>query len=107
MTALLSYLGVRGSSDGPLFKYSDGKALTKQCFVAKVREALEALGYDSQVYAGHSFRIGAATTAAKHGIEDSVIKLLGRWESAAYQLYVRASKECLLAVSRRLVASQK
>ena len=65
VTALLAYLGVRGSSGGPLFKYSDGKALTKQCFVAKVREALEALGYDSKVYAGHSFRIGAATTAAE------------------------------------------
>ena len=72
VTVLLSYLGIRGSSGGPLFKYSDGKALTKQSFVARVREALEALGYDCKVNAGHSFRIGAATTAEEHGIEDSV-----------------------------------
>ena len=90
VTALISYLGVRGSSGGPLFTYSDGKALTKQCLVANVREALEALGYDSKVYAGHSFRIGAATTAAERGIEDSVIKLLGRWESACSLSNLRA-----------------
>jgi hypothetical protein len=50
-----------------------------------------------------SFRIGVATTAAEWGIEDSVIKMLGRWESSAYQLYVRASQQALAAISRRLV----
>ena len=57
----------------------------------------------ASTYAGHSFWIGAATTAAEKGIEDSVIKMLGRWESSAYQLYVRSSREMLSSVSRRLV----
>ena len=65
--------------------------VTREVFVDKVRSALSILGYDASIYAGHSFRIGAATTAAEHGIEDSVIKMLGRWESSAYQLYVRTS----------------
>lgn len=34
----------------------------------------------------HSLRIGAATTAAKHGLKDSFIQT-GRWKSAAYKLY--------------------
>ena len=40
-------------------------------------------------YAGHSFRIGAATTAASAGIEDSTIQTLGRWQSSSYLLYVK------------------
>ena len=44
-----------------------------------------------------------ATTVAEKGIEDLVIKVLGRWESWAYQLYVRSSREMLLSILRRLV----
>ena len=70
-----------------------------------MRSALAVLGYDEAAYAGHSFRIGAATTAAERGIEDSLIKMMGRWESSAYQLYVRASHQSLASMSRRLVVS--
>ena len=56
-------------------------------------------------YAGHSFRIGAATTAAAAGVEDSIIKTLGRWESAAYLLYLRIPRERLAALSKLLSMS--
>ena len=59
---------------GPLFKLRDGRYLTKEIFTARVRSALLVLRYDEASYAGHSFRIGAATTAAEQGVEDSVIK---------------------------------
>lgn len=36
----------------------------------------------------HSFRIGAATSAAKAGIEDSTIHMLGRWSSSAFLVYI-------------------
>ena len=39
-------------------------------------------------YAGHSFRIGVATTAASTGIEDSTIQTLGLWQSSSYLLYI-------------------
>ena len=70
VAALLAYLAVRGKEPGPLFKLSDGRFLTKQIFITRVRSALSVLGYDCSSYAGHSFRIGAATTAAECGIED-------------------------------------
>ena len=40
---------------------------------------------------GHSFRIRAATAAAKLGVSNSMIKVLGRWlKSSAFTLYADA-----------------
>ena len=63
--------------------------MIKSAIVQKLRSALRGIGLNESDYAGHSFRIGAATTAAERGFEDSLIKTLGRWESEAYQLYIR------------------
>ena len=74
---------------GPFFLI-EGRPLTREVFVAKVREALSEAGFDPLKFAGHSFfRIGAVSTAASRGVEDSLIKTLGRWRSLAYLLYVR------------------
>ena len=54
------------------------------------------------MYAGHSFRIGAATTAIAGGIPVDVIKTLGRWKSQAYQLYVRIPDTQLASISKSL-----
>lgn len=98
----LAYLAVRGTSEGPLFLCKDGKPLTKCLFIEKVREALSALGYNQSHYAGHSFRIGAATTAAAKGLEDSTIRALGRWSSGAFQSYIRIPRQHLASFSKRL-----
>ena len=103
MAAILAYLARRRNDHGPLFRMSDGRFLTKAVFTSRLREALSTLGYEALTYAGHSFRIGAATTAAEQGIEDSVIKMLGRWDSSTYQLYVRASRQVLASISQMLV----
>ena len=58
------------------------------------------------MYSGHSFRIGAATTALMD-VEDSVIKMLGWWESAAYQWYICTHKDTLAAMSVRLVGESQ
>ena len=104
VAAMLSYLDVRGPGPGPLFKFVDGAGLTRSDFIARVREALKAAGVDESRYNGHSFRIGAATTAAARGIEDCVIKTLGRWESAACLQYVRIPRRELTGYSRLLGA---
>lgn len=100
--AVLSYLISRGSRTGPLFMYQDGRYLTRQRLVVAVREALDKAGMDQTCYCGHSFRIGAATTAAARGIEDSVIKTLGRWKSLAYLEYVKIPRDQLAGYSVRL-----
>jgi hypothetical protein len=106
VASLLAYLAVRGDGEGPLFKFANGQYLTKERFTARIREALTAVGRCSANYAGHSFRIGAATTAAEKGLEDATIKALGRWHSSAYQTYVRLPKEHLASISRTLLETQ-
>ena len=104
VAAILSYLTARGAGPGPLFSFEDGRWLTRSRFVAQVREALASAGVDQERYCGHSFRIGAATTAAARGIEDSIIKTLGRWESVAYLQYVRIPRQQLTGYSSVLGA---
>ena len=75
VAAILQYLAIRPSDNGPLFINHAGKPLTKPAFVAHIKQALEAVGMKkSNAYKGHSFWTGAATTAAACGLEDSTIK---------------------------------
>ena len=96
VAAVLAYLVRRGSQQGPLFLFSDGTPLSRQRLVAELRQALSACGFDCNLYAGHSFRIGATTTAAAKSVEDSTIGTLGRCWSDAYQQYIRLDA-CTLA----------
>ena len=93
VSALLNYLVARGKAPGPLFIWSSGRYLTRAHFVAEVQKALELSGVDSSDFNGHSFRIGAATTAAANGFEDSLIRTLGRWESDAYRRYIKIPRQ--------------
>ena len=68
---IAAYLVARGRATGPFFSFASGAPLTRECLVRGVRSALGRMGVDASKYAGHSFRIGAVTTAALAGIEDS------------------------------------
>ena len=98
MTALAAYLAIRGNHPG-LSCSSETVAQSRERFVVKVREALTEAGLEASKFARHSFRIGGATTAAARGVEDSLIKTLGHWESSAYLLYVRIPRERLAGLS--------
>ena len=105
--AVLAYVAVRGTAQGPFFLLDQNSTpLTKPVFVAAVRKGLRRLEMDDRLYAGHSFRIGAATTAAQRGCEDSLIQALGRWSSAAFlsYMYVRTSPTQVIAVARKLAS---
>ena len=52
---------------------------------------LSKIGIQDSDYSGHSFRRGAAQYASNMGIFDSEIQILGRWFSAAFQLYFTLS----------------
>ena len=65
VAAVLGYMAQRGTDSGPFFRYTTDRVLTRERFVRDVRSALQAAGIQPQGYSGHSFRIGAATTAAR------------------------------------------
>ena len=85
--ALHKYVNLRGLDPGPLFVLQDGRFLTRQFLCALLDAALPgAVNLNT-----HSFRIGGATAAARAGLPDSLIQLLGRWKSNAFKKYIRAS----------------
>ena len=67
VAACLSYMQLRGHQAGPFFCFRKNIPLTKGTFVAHVRKALTQAGLDASLYSGHSFCIGAATSAAQAG----------------------------------------
>ena len=103
--ALLEYINVRNPYPGPLFIGLNGNPLTRSLLVSQLQTALRMAGVPHTNYNGHSFRIGAATTAAQRGLEDSLIQTLGRWKSNAYKLYIKLPRAQLASVSKAMAQS--
>jgi hypothetical protein len=90
MQALILYIGMRHPNPGPLFDFNFNLSLTQEprllgpalFHTCKLRSNRLVWYY----YNGHSFRIGAATSAAQQGLEDSLIRTLG---SDAYKTYIK------------------
>ena len=91
------------STNDPLFADNYGLILTKNRFVDTTRLLLAGAGIDPSRYSGHSSRAGSTTTAGNLNFEDHEIKILGRWTSDAYQLYLRNPK-LASTFARRLTA---
>ena len=102
ISALGNYLSLRVSAPGPLFLFSDGRPLSWQQLSSSGQSILNGAGYSGS-YSGHSFRIGAATTATARGVPDHLIKTLGLWSSDAYQIYIRTPVSSIVRVSCQLV----
>ena len=100
--AVLAYLAVHPATSGPHFLLSLGVPLSRQFLVVTIRRDLSSCGLDVTRFNGHSFRIGAATTASLAGLPDSTIQLLGRWKSSAFTSYLRPPVQALASVSQLL-----
>ncbi len=74
---------------GPLFMFKDGAPLIRKRCLQYIRYSLKHSGYDPMNFNTHSFRIGAATTAAQSGTKQETIQRLGCWRSKAVQAYIR------------------
>ena len=100
VVALKQYLNVQRRNMGPLYVFESGSYLTRQS-LSKVLKSL--WGKNEGLLSTHSFRIGAATTAAASGLPDSLIKGLGRWSSDCFRGYIRISDKVIKDVSGSLI----
>ncbi|CAH2225713.1 hypothetical protein XELAEV_18005938mg, partial [Pelobates cultripes] len=80
------FLCIRPGESGCFFVHEDGWALSRFQFARVFRMGLQQLGLHPMQFGTHSFRIGAATEAARLGLGDERIKQIGRWESMRFRL---------------------
>ena len=99
--ALLKYLAVRGVSSGPLFLLQSRVPLSRTLITSWLRDNLMLANVPGN-YSSHSFRIGAATVAARNGIPDHLIQTMVRWSSDAYKTYIRTPASELTSASAKL-----
>ena len=107
VTALWNMLEDRKRNSGkllsnqPIFLFN-GTALLYDRFRNWLHILSEKMQWDPNTHKPHSFRIGAATLAARLGMPEYFLKALGRWRSEAYQRYIRMEPRDRAAVSSKL-----
>ena len=102
--ALMKHLRNGQPRNSPLFRFSNGSYLTRQTLTRELNNLVPATGQKSS-FTSHSFRIGAATTAAAANIPDWLIKVLGRWSSDCYQRYINTPLEVIDSIPKKLASS--
>jgi hypothetical protein len=80
-----------------------GNPLKKEYFLSTTRLALSMAGFNPSKFSGHSYRSGAATTAGDRGFTEWELKMMGRWKSTAYNVYLRNPK-IVSTFAKRLVS---
>ena len=98
VTAMQQYFLLARPKPGPLFYFQSGRFLTRSAVTNLLRDSARGAGFPYQSLKGHSFRIGAATA----GLPDWLIKVLGRWSSDCYQIYIRTPESVLLSATPRM-----
>ena len=110
MYSMWNYIvGVRQQSllsNAPLFVDDRGHPFSRDLFISYLRQVISHLGFSPTDYCGHSFRIGASTTAAAVGKEDHMTKTLGRWKSSCYMRYIHVDKGSLKEAQQKLTQVQ-
>lgn len=87
--AISNYMKVRSTAGLAFFTNFEGSPLSRQKFSMVLKKATTFCKLPVAHYSSHSFRIGAATSAAARGISEAQIKRMGRWASDAFRAYVR------------------
>lgn len=78
----------------PLFRDpKTNRPLSYEYVLGITRQLAIAIGENPDQYGTHSFRIAGATALFNAGASDTVVRMMGRWSSDIYRVYLRACKE--------------
>ncbi len=91
----------------PLFLDNTYKPASRAWFQKHLRSVLLAAGISAKNFSSHSFRIGAATSAAQKGLTKHQIQTLGRWSSEAFQSYIRTDQFHIKLAHQTLISKKK
>ena len=98
VTALKRMVALRADDpNAPLFCMG-GRPLTVHRVNALVKFVARVAGVDPRPFSSHSLRIGGATAALAAGMSPLTIRVMGRWDSDAYEVYCRLSRQTALRV---------
>ncbi len=103
LSSMVRYLRSRAQASHrePLFLTEKGEPLSRAWFTSRLRLLCQACGLPPERYTAHSFRIGAATTAAMVAPVPT-LKAMGRWSSAAYERYLRPGDRTILDAQKAM-----
>ena len=103
-SSMLRYVKMRASSDplSPPFLTPTNKPMSQSWFSHHLAQVVAKCNLPPGRYSGHSFRIGAATSAAVQGLSTATLQQLGRWSSSAYSSYVRPDAASIIEAQRSL-----
>ena len=90
------------SANSSLYRTGRFTPLSHSAVTRVIRQLLSQAGLNSSEYVSHSFRIGAATTAAAADLPAWIIKGLGCWSSDAYLSYIQCQPARTPAIHRLL-----
>lgn len=89
----------------PLFLYRENKTITwlsHSTFTTQLKNILQSVGFDPDVYSCHSFRRGGASFAYSQDMTVLDIKQRGDWASEAVEKYIHLDKKKINDVAKKL-----
>ena len=85
--------------------FTSGCHLTRAKVTGVPCTLLQHLGFPTELYVSHSFRINTATSAAEAGLPPWLIQTLQRWSSNCFTIYIRTLPSVLQKVPSHSAAT--
>ncbi len=99
------------SKRDPICSYVDNTGVSRPVlyrqFNQYIKDKVELAGLEPRHYSTHSLRRGGATWALECNVEESLIQILGTWQSDCYKMYIDWSLKKRVSAAKRMTKGIK